>query len=528
MGNFVATIEQNNAIQLSAMYQYIKLIAYAGAGKTSTIVLIAEQLVSQGKRGIYLAFNKAIADEAGRKLPRGVDAKTFHSLAFQNVDRDITRKLENKFQGFFRQQYEKMAGFPASINITGDASKLQSNGSDKSNFKLTTYKQYEIVKKTLDNFFRSDNLIPTQEQLEETIDKVCEMAVYDNYKKTIVQVLMPIINKLWADYIDPNGCFRISHDVYLKIYALSNPIINYDFILFDEAQDSDNLMLSILMQQKCQIVFVGDPYQQIYEWRGAVDAMKKFGGAEAYLTQSFRFGERIAIPANFLLSYLKAPQPLQGNTQKKGEIDFKNALPITDAILCRTNAGAISMALDYVDKYPTKKTALLNVNIAEIEELLKDLDDFHKDCATGKHHSILKNFENYSELDNYCKNFPGDTNIAPTFRLYEKFGYSFLIENLEIFKNITPERSETIVTTAHRAKGQEWNKVLLGDDFVGITYKAATNDKAPELCSDGEARLLYVTVTRAKEVLQLGRIDNCFLRWLAKNTFDNNEHSIRL
>lgn len=522
MGRFVTTLEQSHAINLSTMNQYTKMIAYAGAGKTSTIVLIAEQLVSQKKRGIYLAFNKAISDEAGRKLPRGVDAKTFHSLAFQNVDRDITRKLEYKFPGFFRQQYEKMAGFPASINITGDASKIQSNGSDKSSFKLTTYKQYEIVKKTLDNFFRSDDLIPSQQQLEETIDKVCQMVVYDDYKETIVQILMPIINNLWADYIDPDGSFRISHDVYLKIYALSNPIINYDFILFDEAQDSDNLMLSILKQQKCQIVFVGDPYQQIYEWRGAVDAMKKFEGAETYLTKSFRFGNRIAIPANFLLNYLKAPQPLQGNELKKGEIDFKDNLPVTDAILCRTNAGAISMALDYVGKYPTKKTALLNVNIAEIEELLKDLEDFNKDCATGSHHPILKNFENYSELEVYCKNFPGDTNIAPTFRLYDKFGYSFLIDNLESFKNINPEHAETIVTTAHRAKGQEWNRVLLGDDFEGITYKPATKDKSPGLCSDGEARLLYVTVTRAKEILQLGRIDDGFLRWLATHVFEND------
>lgn len=522
MGVFVTTLEQNNAIKLSSTNQYVKMIAYAGAGKTSTIVLIAEQLVSQGKRGLYLAFNKSIADEAGRKLPRAVDAKTFHSLAFQNVDRDITRKLENKFQGFFRQHYEKMAGFPASMNITGDASKIQSNGSDKSKLNLTTYKQYEIVKKTLDSFFRSDTLAPDKQQLMDNIDKVCEMVVYDEHKEKLFKALMPIVNKLWADYLDQDGSFRISHDVYLKIYALSNPIINYDFILFDEAQDSDNLMLGILKQQKCQIVFVGDPYQQIYEWRGAVDAMKKFEGSETYLTKSFRFGERIAVPANFLLNYLKAPQPMRGNDQKKGDIDFKNNLPITDAILCRTNAGAVSMALDYVDKYPKKKTALLNVNILEIQELLRDLENFYKDCATGSHHQILKNFENYSELELYCKNFPADTNIAPTFRLYEKFGYSFLIDNLERFKNITAEQAETIVTTAHRAKGQEWNRVLLGDDFTGITYKVATKSRGPELCSDSEARLLYVTVTRAKEVLQLGRIDDGFLRWLA--THVSNQH----
>ena len=62
----------------------------------------------------------------------------------------------------------------------------------------------------------------------------------------------------------------------------------------------------------------------------------------------------------------------------------------------------------------------------------------------------------------------------------------------------------------------------MDDDFEGITYKVATKDKSPELCSDGEARLLYVTVTRAKDVLQLGRIDDSFLRWLAKHAFKDN------
>ncbi|WP_367112024.1 hypothetical protein [uncultured Psychrobacter sp.] len=62
MGVFVTTLEQNNAIKLSSTNQYVKMIAYAGAGKTSTIVLIAEKLVSQGKRGLYLAFNKSIGN----------------------------------------------------------------------------------------------------------------------------------------------------------------------------------------------------------------------------------------------------------------------------------------------------------------------------------------------------------------------------------------------------------------------------------------------------------------------------------
>ncbi|MGY3621811.1 hypothetical protein [Bradyrhizobium sp. USDA 10063] len=43
------------------------------------------------------------------------------------------------------------------------------------------------------------------------------------------------------------------------------------------------------------MIYVGDKYRQIYEWRGAVNAMKKIETqGETYLTTSFRFGTAIA------------------------------------------------------------------------------------------------------------------------------------------------------------------------------------------------------------------------------------------
>ncbi|MDW7571899.1 DNA helicase, partial [Klebsiella pneumoniae] len=45
------------------------------------------------RRGMYLAFNKAIAGEAQNKFHRNVDCRTFHSLAFRSVQRGVTDKL---------------------------------------------------------------------------------------------------------------------------------------------------------------------------------------------------------------------------------------------------------------------------------------------------------------------------------------------------------------------------------------------------------------------------------------------------
>ncbi|MDH2406059.1 UvrD-helicase domain-containing protein [Bradyrhizobium sp. SSUT18] len=67
----------------------------------------------------------------------------------------------------------------------------------------------------------------------------------------------------------------LGHDGYLKLWALSSHAIAADFILLDEAQDTNPVVLDVLRKQPAQMIYVGDKYQQIYEWRGAVNAMEK-------------------------------------------------------------------------------------------------------------------------------------------------------------------------------------------------------------------------------------------------------------
>ena len=75
------TSEQQAAINIVPNGENLKLNAFAGAGKTSTLVMMAEVL--SNKTGIYLAFNKGIAQEANGKMPRNVVARTFHSMAYR-------------------------------------------------------------------------------------------------------------------------------------------------------------------------------------------------------------------------------------------------------------------------------------------------------------------------------------------------------------------------------------------------------------------------------------------------------------
>lgn len=361
------------------------------------------------------------------------------------------------------------------------------------------------MRKTLHFYFKDNSVEIKDEHIEKAILCICkkfkvisEESLYTVDEKngnSLLGIIRELSEKLWQDYSSRTGIFKIYHDVYLKLYALSKPIIQYDVILFDESQDTDKLMLSILQQQRAKIIFVGDPYQQIYDWRGAINAMGEFEGEETYLTNSFRFGNEIAEVATVLLKALKAPRPLNGLNSILSKVDKNNHLPENvNVVLCRTNAGLIFIALEYFGKYPNKKIyAQLGAEVKKIEEWFIKLEKFESNPQSGRNDEILSNFESFDELEEYCENFPDDEDISSYVRLYKTYGGNIdgiiqLINNIEENKN----NHDILFTTVHKSKGREWDNVLLNDDFHS-------------LCSESELRLMYVAVTRARKKLYIGR-----------------------
>ena len=93
-------------------------------------------------------------------------------------------------------------------------------------------------------------------------------------------------------------------------------------------------MLGILLRQRnTQVIYVGDAHQQIYAWRGAVNAMQQLPLPESRLTTSFRFGESIAQNANAILGALNEKVPLLGNPLLNSKVVNKPHTKMRDAIL---------------------------------------------------------------------------------------------------------------------------------------------------------------------------------------------------
>jgi antirestriction protein ArdC/superfamily I DNA/RNA helicase/DNA polymerase III epsilon subunit-like protein len=78
------------------------------------------------------------------------------------------------------------------------------------------------------------------------------------------------------------------------------------------------------------------------------------------------------------------------------------------------------------------------------------------------------------------------------------------------------EEIDVVVTTAHKAKGLQWNNVRIFDDFWGPRVNKKTGEL--EMPVDEELRLAYVALTRAQKKLDAGP-----LNWIKEYTEDEDE-----
>lgn len=278
---------------------------------------------------------------------------------------------------------------------------------------------------------------------------------------------------------------RFNHDYYLKMWQLGKPRIGSDYILFDEAQDADPVMLDVVnSQSSSQLIYCGDQFQAIYEWRGAKNALNMVHvDKHLWLTQSFRFGTAIAAEANRFLKLLDAPKMVKG---LGGMTSSLKSISNPDAILCRTNAGVISALMGEQSKGRSVSI------IGRTQELIDFAEACQQLMAGGRTgHPELAPFSNWESVLGFIAEYPDEAQEIKTMvELIQSFGTAKLISALN--QVVSEKQADVVVSTAHRAKGREWNDVRLQGDFLHV------DDMDSE-----DLRLAYVAITRAQKTLDM-------------------------
>jgi len=447
------TNEQQKIIEAAKQDKNLIVKAYAGSAKTSTCVMIAEEL---NKYSLYCAFNKSIANEAKNKFPSTVSCRTMHSLAYGSM---VMNKMRNKLQGWFQQSDIDLLGY---------------------DFKNETETKLRIIE-YIKLFCQSSYL---------------NISMFKPAGLELTKLELLIAHKFWKNIVCEDNPTKMTHDVYLKLFQLSQPILGYETIYLDEAQDSSEVVLDIVLQQRkygTQIIIVGDSFQSIYAWRGAVNALNKLPSKEfetLYLTKSFRFTQEIAATATKIINYIGNDKQITGVAKEK---PCKNR-----ATIVRNNTTLLSHLLN---AYNRNEKVFVLADLKSLWGKLYHIQALFFGDSPRYPDAELKQYKTYKELLKAAETIP---EIAKLIRLSELLGKNRgLTKSINEIKSIVVKREEDAditLTTGHKSKGLEWDEVTLTDDF--LTVKEG-EDAVDKLYEDQTAELIYVALTRAKYKVNL-------------------------
>lgn len=481
------TEEQDKIIQAVSSGKTLKVSALAGTGKTSTLLMIAEQYPR--RKGLYLAYNAALKKEAAKKFPEWIDCKTVHGLAYRDF-------------GSLYKSHLSLKGNPDSLILNLGIEAIHSGLQIKKGVSLafTTSEMAQLTRDVVRRFTYSakeditltDVEALTEKEMVESFPDLTKegdfykqnAAAVDAFIEELNQRLLTYGRDLWACQVDKrNFDIPAEHDTYLKLYQLSKPVINaYDYIMLDEAQDANPCILDILSHQTCQIIYVGDKHQQIYAFRGTINAMDKIQGETFYLTQSFRFGNEIAQEANVILENLGSPSRIKGLPSLPG---FLGVPEVPYTVLARTNLKLIEECIGKIEE--GWKCCLL-ADTRSIVSLIRSV--FYlwmKKPQWVKDERVLE-FPNWKELVTFARE-EEDPELLLAVHFILSHGGDALdrLRVLEDSARYPEQRADIVFSTVHKAKGREWERVVLCNDLT--------------FANEHEMNLYYVAVTRASRVL---------------------------
>lgn len=460
----------------------VKIEACAGAGKTSTLQMMAGALPVPS---LYLAFNKVTAQEGTAKFPKHVECRTTHSVAHERFGRKMQHKLQRPRGG-----YVNVAGTGSEIARFFNISPI-TQGQD---IVLPAAFMGLLVKITVARFEQSADaeLSIRHTPLKELNDKATKFTY--NVKHAQQQILN-FARMLWEERRNLNSPVLATHDTYLKMFQLSKPVLaGYEVLYVDEFQDTTPCVLDIVMNQRdhMKIVMVGDARQAIYGWRGAVNAMQMVEAPTRMLTKSFRYGQAVA---DIATTVLEGALQIEGNDSIKSVVGFEGKVDTSKPYtrLFRTNAALLAAAVGEIRK-GTKVS--IEIDVVDFVKLVQSAVALKRSIKKDVKHDKVLPYAEWEELVGESEHDPELGRIA---KIVNNGEAPSLLETLERHQNA--ENPHVTFTTAHKSKGREFSQVMVESDF-----KSAINEDGEfKGLSEEEQNLLYVACTRAINVLEYNK-----------------------
>ena len=441
--------------------KHLLIKAVAGAGKTTTLVSICNQ-IPLNQKVLVVCFNKHISLDLAKKVPSNCKVQTLNSLGYEIIrDNGLRPKIDSwKTSNIFKEINPKL--HKQYFGVMNQVISLQKADYDGSWIYPAVY-------------------MPTAEEIA------------DKYDISLPKDRLPYAAVFDASVTD-NKIIDFDDQLFYPIfYNMGTP--SYDWILVDEAQDlsivQTTLLLKLVKNSKhraTKIVAVGDPSQSIYAFRGAaigsMDTLQQQLSADILpLSVCYRCPKSVVRYAKTIYPILEEYEgQIEGGVSRIKEQDFNPQ--IGDTILCRTNAPLMEWCLYLLRQ---KKLAMIKG-----DDLRKQLDKVLKKVST------LAELTAYEKGVNWEKKGRAATILLrdqlAVVRYLIKYSEEEDIPVAELLASIFAEskRPHILLSSIHKAKGLEWDCVyIIRPDLLPHPFGDP----------DQEKNIAYVAVTRAKKQL---------------------------
>lgn len=449
----------------------LMISALAGTGKTSTLEAVQAKVKS--KPILYLVFNRKNADEATSRMLSTTTVRTFNGMGHRiwgGTGRSL--KLDTKKTPTILRQL--IADSPKSaqsamwavwdqvVSGVGLAKSLGyiPSGVAKSEASLITQSKFHNL---LDE--RPDDLI------SDLIDAILRRSIKLSFDGTIDyndQVYMPA---LWG------GAFP-----------------KFPLVMVDEYQDLspvNHALLSRLVTKR--IIGVGDPWQNIYGFRGASaggmeTAITNYSMGELGLSISFRCPKAIVNHVLWRVPHFKWHR--EGGQVSTPDKLNASLIPDNATIICRNNAPLFATAFRLIGIGHSVSVAGSDIG-PRLVGTMKRLGD--TSLSRAQTLSAINDWE-AEKLANESKTA---SDMAECMRIFARHGDS-LGQAMSYAEHLFKQEGSIKLMTGHKSKGLEFDYVVHID---------------PWLCGDSEQdqNLRYVISTRSRD--RLIEIDSNRIEW---------------
>ncbi|NES64045.1 MAG: ATP-dependent helicase [Okeania sp. SIO2D1] len=504
--------------------------ALAGTGKSTMLAEIAKVLKEEKLSPLecrFVVFGRKNKQDLANKLS-GIkwekSVQTLNSLGYE-ILRDALGKSHKQFK-LNNGKYEILAqdkGYLDRYNKWGDkiSGKLQVENHSgevaiktKADFvdlldKMRLHCHYvdEISKDDVWEIINKYNIEIFKSRLPEITEAICDV---------LEAGLNEGIDKLNIDFLDQIWLLWHDQDVYKNVFKKwSNKL---KVISIDECQDTDLLQIEFIKllhsQSKNFIIAVGDRFQAIYSFRGAmtdgIDVItEKFSCDKMPLTTNWRCGKKHLKLVREIYPHINikpSPTAPDGEIRIIKETNFLNIFDEADRSLsffgvCRKNAPLLIFAIRLLTAgYPARikdrnlGAKLLN-KVKEVTRGNYDVDIFLKQVDSWfSFHALSINKlpekvqeQKLTELRDYR-----DCLVALFGKFQPKSLNDWKTEIDKIFDESTTTKKIIDLYTIHSGKGGEGHYTfIIYPEQMPIEYEKQSREERQQ-----EQHMIYVSLTR--------------------------------